>query len=123
MAINEPRLYIALYTDEDIDGRLAAQLRANGYDAISTFEVGNTTIKDPVQFAFAIRERRTILTHNAQDFAPLFDELWNQGQHHYGLVISEKLNIGELVRRCLKMLESVTADEMIDNFKNLGEFK
>ncbi len=79
MATNEPRLYIALYTDEDVDGRLAAQLRAKGYDAISTFEVGNKTIKDPAQFAYAINAQRTILTHNSQDFAPLFDELWNKG--------------------------------------------
>ena len=32
MAANEPRLFIALYTDENIDGRLAEQLRARGYD-------------------------------------------------------------------------------------------
>ncbi len=54
MATDEPRLYIAFYTDEDVDGRLAAQLRAKGYDAISTFEVGNTTIKDPVQLGLSL---------------------------------------------------------------------
>lgn len=123
MASNEPRLLIALYTDENIDGRLAGQLRARGYDAISTFEVNNRGLTDPEQFAFAVSEHRAILTHDAQDFARLYESYWTNQQSHFGLIISEKIAIGELLRRCLRFLESVSADEMRNNFKNLGEFK
>ncbi len=64
MASNEPRLYIARYTDKDVDSRLAVQLRARGYDAISTFELGNQRSRDQAQFEYAISTRRTLLTHN-----------------------------------------------------------
>lgn len=123
MAADEPRLYIALYTDEDIDGRLAQQLRERGYDALAAFEVGNLGLTDPAQLDFAIQQKRTLLTYNSQDFEPLFDKLWDEGRTHYGLVISEQLQIGELVRRCIRLFESVTADEMVNMFRNLGGFK
>lgn len=38
MAANEPRLYIALYTDEDVYKKLAGHMRARGYDVISAYE-------------------------------------------------------------------------------------
>ena len=78
---------------------------------------------DAQQFEFAISQGRALLTHNARDFEPLFRELWHKGRDHFGLIVSEKLQIGELLRRTLRLLESVTADEMKNNFRNLGEFK
>ncbi len=123
MAVDKPHLYIALYTDADVDGRLAKQLRSTGYDALSASEADNRTLSDPEQFEFAIREQRTLLTHNARDFEPLFRKLWVEDRGHFGLIISEKLPIGELLRRVIRLLETVPADEMKNNFRNLGEFK
>ena len=123
MAISEPRLYIALYTDADVDGRLAKQIRAQGGDAISAYEVGNGALGDAEQLEFAVSQERAILTHNAKNFEPLIEKYWNEGKDHYGIVVSEQLAVGELLHRVLRLLDSVTADEMKNNFHNLGEFK
>jgi len=52
----------------------------------------------------------------------MFDEWWNAGQSHHGIIVSEQLPVGEMLRRTLKLLNTVTADEMMNNIKNLAEF-
>ena len=123
MASNESRLYIALYTDADVDGQLAEQIRARNHDAISAYEVGNAALDDLDQFEYAIQHERAIFTHNARDFEPLIGRYFAQGREHFGLIISEQLPIGVLLRRLLRLLDAVSADEMKNSFRNLGEFK
>lgn len=65
---------ITLYTDADVHGKLAQQLRNSGYDVISAYEAGNAALNDPEQLEFAVSQGRAILTCNAKDFAPLFQE-------------------------------------------------
>jgi len=120
--MNEEALFVALYLDADVDRKLAEQLRAKGFEAISAREVGNDELSDEEQLAYAVAQGRALLTHNARDFAPLFDEWWNAGKSHHGIIISEQLPIGEMLRRTLKLLNTVTADEMMNNIKNLAEF-
>lgn len=123
MATDPPRLYIALYTDEDIDGKLAAQIRANGYDAISTLEMGNLTLSDEQQVDYATGQGRAILTHNTKDFEPLAREYLRRDKFHYGIIVSDQIYFGELLRRVLNMLDRVDADGMKNTFHYLGEFK
>ncbi len=123
MATDEPRLYVALYTDADVDGRLAKQIRLRNYDAISAYEVGNDALEDGPQFEFAVCQGRAFITHNARDFEPLVNQYYAQGRNHFGLIIAEQLPIGEMLRRLLRLLNTVTADEMRNSFRNLGEFK
>ncbi|HRX04535.1 MAG TPA: DUF5615 family PIN-like protein [Anaerolineae bacterium] len=113
---------ITLYMDADVHGKLAQQLRNSGYDVISAYEAGNAALNDPEQLEFAVSQGRAILTCNAKDFAPLFQEYWRQGRSHYGIIVSQQLSIGDFVRRTTTMLESVDADEMIDRYCNLAEF-
>jgi predicted nuclease of predicted toxin-antitoxin system len=93
------------------------------YDAISAYEVGNAELEDAEQFDFAIRQGRAIVTHNAHDFEPLVDQYYAQGKEHFGLIIAEQLPIGELLRRLLRLLNTVSADEMKNSYRDLGEFK
>lgn len=123
MATNAPRLYIALYTDQDVDADLAEQIRAKGYDAISTYEAGNVGYLDRQQFEYAIQQERALLTHNSKHFAPLFDDFAEKHIDHFGLITSEQLYIGDLLQRVMRLLDTVSADEMKNMYKNLGEFK
>lgn len=123
MARNATRLYIALYTDADVHGRLAEHLRARGFDALAASEVGNTDLDDSQQLEFAVSQGRALLTHNAKDFEPLVRNYWMEGKEHFGVIVSEQLPLGELVRRVLKMLSTVDAVQMKNSFRNLGEFK
>jgi predicted nuclease of predicted toxin-antitoxin system len=114
---------VKLYLDHDISYRIAEQLRARGYDAVGTWEVGNAELPDQAQLEYATGQGRVLVTCNAQDFAPLYLEWWNAGRHHSGIITSEQLEFGEMMRRLLRFLETVTAMEMRDMIRNLAEFK
>lgn len=108
-------LFVRLYTDADITPKLARILRSNGYDAVSAYDVGNGALSDTEQMAFATSERRTLLTYNAQDFTPIYEKYWFAGLTHAGVVVSEQLELGEMVRRVTALLDAVTAAEMLNN--------
>ncbi len=122
MADAETSLFIRLYTDADVHGKLARLVRQRGFDAVSAYEVGNGGLDDPEQLAYAASQRRAIVTCNIKHFAPLFDEYWQASQEHYGIIVSAQLPIGEMLRRVLLLLNSVSVDEMRNNYKNLAEF-
>lgn len=123
MASNAPRLYVTLYTDEDVYGQVAGQIRARGYDALSTFEANNQGLGDAEQLEFAISQGRTILTHNTADFESLHQQYIKNNNEHFGIVVSPQSGIGEIVRKVLRMLDQVDAEEMKNTFHHLGEFK
>jgi len=102
-----------LYTDEDVDPRLAQQLRERGYDAISCRDAGNDNqgLSDDWQLGFATQQGRAILIHNIVDYVAL-DRAWRaHGQHHGGIIYVENgIRIGELVRRTQRHLDTVSPD-------------
>ncbi|MFQ5814310.1 MAG: DUF5615 family PIN-like protein [Anaerolineae bacterium] len=116
------QLFVALYTDADVIPKLARLLHERDFDAVSAHEVGNAELEDSEHLAYAASQGRAILTYNTKDYAPLFDEYWWAGREHYGLIVSEQLPIGELLCQVLRFLNTVTADEMQNNYKDLGEF-
>jgi hypothetical protein len=122
MAAEEPRLFIALFTDADVSLKLAKQLRERGCDAVSALELGRYRPLDQEQLDFAVSERRTILTFNIRHFTPLFEAYWKAGKEHYSVIVSDQIAFGELLRRMLNLLNTVSADEMKNNLKYLGEF-
>ena len=115
-------LFIRLYLDADVHRRLAANLREAGFDCISALEIGNDALNDEDQMAFAAAEGRILLTFNIQDFVPIFEQWWENGRDHAGLIVSQQLPLGEIQRRVLKMLNTILADEMTNNLRNLAEF-
>lgn len=89
------RLLIRLYLDADVDAKLAVNLKAQGYDCVSARHIGNDLLDD---------------------------EEWNAGRPHSGIVVSDQIPLGELQRRVLRLLDTVTADEMVNNLRHLAEF-
>ena len=122
MADEAARLFVTLYTDADIHGGLAAQIRRHGFDAMSAYETGNAELNDIEQLAYAASQGRTILTCNSKDFEPLYEAWWRAERKHSGIVVSEQLPIGEMLRRVLRLLNTVTSDELMNGYRNLAEF-
>jgi predicted nuclease of predicted toxin-antitoxin system len=118
----EAGLFIRLYLDADVDVKLAANLRGAGHDCVSAREVGNAALDDESQMVFATTEGRVLLTHNIQDFVPIFQRWWHTGLSHPGIVVSQQIPLGELQQRVVRLLDTVTADEMESNLRNLAEF-
>jgi hypothetical protein len=126
MRTGRPRLFIALYTDEDVTSDLAPALRRRGYTTESAAEAGNIGVPDEAQLTYAAERGMAILTYNAQDFIPLARDWHSIGREHSGIVISEQFSqrqFGELLRRVLRLLDSVTADEMYNQIVFLQQFQ
>jgi predicted nuclease of predicted toxin-antitoxin system len=126
MVAEAPRLFVAIYTDEDVTTDLAPALRRRGYTAQSTAEVGNLRTPDEAQLTFATERGMALLTSNAQDFIPLARSWYRDGREHAGIVISEQMSqrrFGELLRRVLRLLDALTAEEMHNRIVSLQQFK
>lgn len=72
---------IRFHLDEHMGNDLARALRRAGVDITTTVEVGLRTHSDEAQLAFALREKRVLVTHD-QDFL----RLAAQGVSHAGIV-------------------------------------
>lgn len=119
-------LFIRLYLDRHVMTRLAVDLRGRGYDVLTTDEAGLDTAPDDEQLAFATAQLRCILTFNIRDFAPLHEQWHSGGRPHAGIIVSQQLGsrqYGLLLQRTLRLLNQVTAEEMVSNFVHLEQFK
>jgi predicted nuclease of predicted toxin-antitoxin system len=119
-------LFVRLYLDRHIMTRLAVDLCGRGYDVLTTEEAGKDTAADDEQLAFATAERRTIVTFNIRDFAPLHEACQAAGRPHAGIIVSQPLGsreYGSLLQRMLRLLNHFTAEEMVGNFVHLEQFK
>ena len=110
-------LFIELYLDEDVDVLVGTLLRARGFTALTPREAGQRHNSDAEQLAYAVSQRKTFLTHNRADFEALAKESWAARQTHYGIIIAVRNPAQEIVRRLLRILNQVTADEMQDQVR------
>ncbi|MCD6170333.1 MAG: DUF5615 family PIN-like protein [Candidatus Latescibacteria bacterium] len=104
---------IKLYLDENIQIALADALRRNGVDALTAEEAGKRSVPDPKHLEYATREERTIFTYNPGHFAKLHSMCDAEGRTHCGIIVSTQLSIGEALRRILKLLSQLTAEDMV----------
>jgi hypothetical protein len=90
---------------------------------VSSQETDLLSASDVVQLAHAASEHRAILTFNIGDFALLHEQYTAEGKEHWGIIFSNREPIGELLRRILRLLNSVSADELKNQVRWLSEFK
>ena len=64
MAEEAERLFVAIYTDEDVTSALAPALRRRGYTAQSTAEARHLELLDEAQLTYATEQGMAILTYN-----------------------------------------------------------
>ena len=114
---------IKLYLDEHIWLGLARTLRERGYDAIHVYDVGRGNLDDESQLVYAAAHERAILTFNACDFEPLAAEWFLTGKTHAGIIISNQLPIGELLRRIERLLSTLSAEEMRNTVRYLHLYR
>lgn len=110
-------LFIELYLDEDVNVLVAELLRGRGFVAITTRDANLLQNSDSEQLAYAVSERKAFLTHNRADFEALAQEYADAGKKHYGIILATRHPPYELVRRLMRILNHVTADEMEDQIR------
>ena len=116
---NPPKLYL----NEHLSPRLATQLRSYGFDVTSSHGARMLSSTDDEQFDLAVSEQRAIVTFNFGDFVELHETYIADGKEHWGIILSTEERTGTLVHRLLRLLNSVTADELKNTVRWLNEFK
>jgi predicted nuclease of predicted toxin-antitoxin system len=120
-------LFISVYTDEDITTELAPMLRERGFVAQSALEAEMLNADDNEQLRHATANGMAILTCNAVDFLRLAREYAEAGRSYAGIVISSeqfsRRQISELLRLVLRLLNTLSADEMRDSVVYLQQFR
>ena len=115
MSVEPQGLFARLYLDEDIHKLVAEAMRLRGFDVVSVFEAGLCGLDDSEQLAHAATEHCAIVTFNIADYVKLHLEYLASGKEHYGIILSEQISIGEIIRRLLALLNKFTADELKNN--------
>ena len=113
---------IRFLTDEDVYAAVAVQLRAAGLDVISTPEAGRMGESDESQLGWAAAEGRAIVTFNVGHFAALHHDWMVRSEHHAGVIVSQQISVGELIRRLLNLSTALSADEMLDRLEFLSNW-
>jgi predicted nuclease of predicted toxin-antitoxin system len=112
---------ITLLLDEDVRPILGEILRQRGYDAIHVLDAGRTGKSDAEQLAYAVSQRRTILTHNIRHFRLLNQRYHEEGTQHFGILLSAQVPLRNLLRRALRFLGRHTAENVRNNVFWLDE--
>ncbi len=114
---------LKLYVDEDVPLAFTQALLNRGVDTVTTQQSENNGQSDAEQLRFAIKEERTVFTHNKRDFILLHNDYLRSGKEHAGIIISDQLPIGVLLRRFMKLWFSLNDMDMKSRIEFLSNWK
>lgn len=106
---------IRLYLDEDtMDADLVRALRIRGVDVTTALEQRMIRRADVVHLEFANSQGRALYSFNMGDYQRLNSEYLKLGKHHSGLILAQQRrhSIGEQMRRLLRIVAQVSAEEI-----------
>lgn len=100
---------IRFHLDEHIDLDVARGLRRYGIDVTTTQEMGLRTSPDQAQLEYAQRERRVIVTHDAD-----FLRFARRATDHPGIAYCPmgKRSVGDILRSLIVLYEVYCAEEI-----------
>ena len=108
-----------VYLDADVHPIVARILRDRGFDAVSANEAGQRQVTDREQLDSAVAHRRAF---NVADFVREARRYAEEGRDHFGIVVSDQLDVGELVRRLTRVLGRYSVSDMTNRFVWLHSF-
>lgn len=109
---------IQLYLDEDtMDADLVHALRIRGVDLSTALEQAMIQRDDRDHLELATSQGRVLYSFNVGDFQRLHTKYLRGASHHAGIILAQQqlYNIGEQMRRLLRIIASLSAEEMIDS--------
>lgn len=114
---------ITLYLDEDAQRTdLIQALRARQIDVVTVSEADLLGQPDDVHLRYATKQGRVIFTFNRGDFFRLHTEWLSGDQHHSGIIVSDQLGTGVVMRRLLRLIHTKSASDMHDWFEFLSNW-
>ncbi len=107
---------IRFHLDEHVDPDIARALRRLDINVTTTVEVNLRTSDDPGHLEFIRREKRVVVTHDAD-----FLRYASQNQDHPGIAYCHMgaRSIGEIIRSLILIYEVLTPEEMAGHVEYL----
>lgn len=107
---------IKYHLDEHVDPDIARALRRYGIDVTTTIGAGLRTLDDWGQLDFVQREKRVIVTHDA-DFLRYARDCSAHPGVIYGQMGTHRM--GDIIRTLILIYEVLTAEEMVGRVEYL----
>ena len=117
---------LRLYLDEDSsDLDLLKALRMRGIDVISAMESDMGGQSDAEQLNWAANHGRAIYSSNRGDFYRLHSEMMRSSQKHAGIILvpQQRYSIGEQTHRLLRLINTLTAEDMQNRLEFLSGWR
>jgi hypothetical protein len=115
---------IRLYFDEDaMRAGIVRALQARQVDVTTAFEADLISRSDEENLLYATAQNRVLFSFNRGDFAHLHHTFLITNRHHAGIIVSDQLETGIIVRRLLKLLNARSAEELQDWFEYLSNWR
>jgi hypothetical protein len=117
---------IRLYLDEDsMDKHVVQALRARNVDVVTAFESDMIERTDKEHLDFASAQGRTLFSFNVGDFYQLHVSFLEENRIHAGIILSRQQHyaVGEQMRRLLRLIASISADQMKNRVEFLGSWR
>lgn len=96
-----------LYADEQFPRKVVELLRDFGHDVLTVQKAGNAGFSDDNVLAFAVVEKRAVLTLDRRDFK----RLHSQKSHHYGIIVCS--DDGDRERMAIRINEAISSVETL----------
>ncbi|HEX9925956.1 MAG TPA: DUF5615 family PIN-like protein [Anaerolineae bacterium] len=87
-------------------------LRARQVDVTTALESDLTGGSDEDHLVHANAQNLTLFSFNRGDFVKLHTQYLAQNRHHAGIIVSDQLETGVIVRRLLKLYHARSAEDM-----------
>ena len=115
---------IKLYLDEDAQRTdLIQALRARQVDVKTVSEANLLEQSDDVQLQYAAAQGYVIFSFNRGDFFRIHTKWLESGRHHAGIIISDQLGTGVVMRRLLRLIDAKSAEDMHDWLEFLSNWR
>jgi hypothetical protein len=114
---------IRLYLEEDsMSHALVRGLRARGAEVVTALEEGMIERDDEEHLKFAANIGRVLYSFNVADFYSLHSRYLSEGKEHAGLILTrqQQFTVGEQLRRLLRLIAKIPAEEMKNRVEFLG---
>ncbi len=77
---------------------------------------------DDQQLAYAATQQRAILTFDVRHFERIHTEYLIAGREHWGVLLSKEEPVGVLVHRLLRLVNTLSAEDLKNQARWLSDF-
>lgn len=116
---------IKLYIDEDaMAHRLAQELGMRGIDVTTALTQSMIEREDKEHLEYAVSQGRTLYSFNVGDYYKLHSEWMREGVNHTGIILAQqqRFSIGEQLRRILRIIATIQAEDMQNRIEFLSSW-